>query len=93
MTIELQPSILDAIHRRVASGRYHDADEVVSEALRLLDERDQHERLKAAVAVGIEDARRGDVVRWTPDFMERLQREADEEDRLGLPIEDDDAAT
>jgi hypothetical protein len=32
---------------------------------------------------------RGEVVDWTPDYLEQLKREADEEDRLGLPISDD----
>ncbi len=86
MIVELTPQLEAAIREKVDSGRYNDASEVVREALQLMDERDRHERLRAAIAVGVEQIERGEVIPWTPDFMERLMQEADEEDRQGLPL-------
>jgi hypothetical protein len=45
--------------------------------------------LKSAIAIGDEQIARGEVHPWTTDFMDRLQVEAAEEDRQGLPISDD----
>lgn len=89
MNISLTPQLEALVRRKVESGLYNSASEVVREALRLLEERDRRERLRAAVAIGDEQLARGEVVDWTPDFLERLKREAAEEDRRGLPISDD----
>lgn len=89
MPIQLPVSIEETIHRKVATGRYHDAAEVVAEALRLLDEREQIERLRGALAIAQEQARHGQVYELTPELLEQIRREADEADRLGLPISDD----
>jgi antitoxin ParD1/3/4 len=89
MHVELAPELEDLVRQKVESGRYNDASEVVREALHLLEERDRLTRLRAAIAIGIEQIARGEVIEWTPGSMERLKREADEEDRLGLPIPDD----
>jgi hypothetical protein len=62
---------------------------VVAEALRVLVERNKLERLRALIAVGDEQAARGEVVPWTPDFMDRLMREADEDERMGKPFRDE----
>jgi antitoxin ParD1/3/4 len=54
------------VHDKVRSGRYLSASEVVREALRLMEDRDQTrelklEELRKYVAVGINQADRGDV--------------------------------
>jgi antitoxin ParD1/3/4 len=89
MQVELAPQLVALIEEKVRSGKYIDASEVVSDSLRLLDERDRFERLKAAIAVGEAQYARGEVFRWTPETLNELKREADEEDRLGVPISDD----
>lgn len=89
MNVELPPRFEALVREKVASGLYDDASAVVQDALRLLDERYRLDRLRAAIAVGDAQVARGEVVDWTPDFVERLKAEADEEDRLGLPIDDD----
>jgi hypothetical protein len=33
------------------------------------------------------EAARGELIDWTPDFMEQLKREADEANRNGDPID------
>jgi hypothetical protein len=51
--------------------------------------RRQLEDVRAAVAASREQVARGEVYEWTPETMAEIQREADEADRLGLPISDD----
>lgn len=77
------------IHKRIESGRYLSASEVVQEALELLDKHDRHTRwLRAELQIGLDQEARGELVDWTPDFMQRLMREADERTRVRLPIKD-----
>ena len=89
MTIQLTPQAEERIQKLIESGRYDDPAAVVDQALELLEERDQRERLRAALTVGDEQYARGQVTTWTPDFLNRLKREAEEDDRLGVPIRDD----
>jgi antitoxin ParD1/3/4 len=88
MTVILPPQLEAMIEEKVTSGRYADASEVVEEALRLLDERDRFEQLRAELEIGLEQIERGENVPYTPDFMDRLKREAAEHVRLGKPIKD-----
>ena len=88
LTVSLPPEVAAFVRERVESGRYHDANEVVGEALRLLDERDRLERLRAEIAIGLEEDERGEVIEYTPDLMDRLMREAEEDERNGVPSDD-----
>jgi antitoxin ParD1/3/4 len=89
MNVSLTPELEALVRRQVETGQYTGPDQVMREALQLLEERDRQRRLKAALAVGDEQYGRGEVVPWTPDMLDQLIREADEEDRQGLPISDD----
>ena len=60
MNVSLTPELEASIHERVRSGRYTSASEVVREALRLLEDRDEIRRarlaeLRTQVAVGLDD--------------------------------------
>ncbi|MGH2559433.1 MAG: type II toxin-antitoxin system ParD family antitoxin [Thermomicrobiales bacterium] len=89
MDVSLTPQLAALVRQKVETGLYHSPSEVVHEALRLLDERDRHlQWLRAELKIGLDQEARGEVVAWTPDFMERLKREADERSRLGLPVKD-----
>ena len=46
MNVSLTPHLEQLIQEKVASGRYGNASEVVREALRLLEERDQEHAMK-----------------------------------------------
>lgn len=89
MDVSLAPQLEATIRQKVERGRYLDANEVVGEALRLLDERDRREReLRAAVAVGVEQVARGETVPYGAGFMERLKQGAEEDARRGVPYSD-----
>ena len=89
MSIQLSPETEARIRELVERGDYDDPAAVVDEALEALTERQQLARLKAAIAVGIEQVERGQVVPWTPDFLDRLKRESEEHVRLGKPFKDE----
>jgi antitoxin ParD1/3/4 len=78
MSVSLARDLEAMIRERVASGRYADANEVVREALRLLQERDQLERLRSLLAVGLEQAERGELIEVTPEYWEEMDRRVEE---------------
>jgi len=66
MNVSLTPELEQLVSDKVKSGLYNSASEVVREALRLLKEQDalkayRLEELRREIAVGIEQANRGDV--------------------------------
>jgi antitoxin ParD1/3/4 len=83
MVVTLTPQLEALIQQKVATGRYRDANAVLSEALELLEERDRHEELRAAIAVGAEAAERGELVDYSPGFLEELRQEAKQLAREG----------
>lgn len=75
MNISLTPRLEAMIREKVESGLYNNSSEVVREALRLMERQDREERFRAAIAVGIDDVERGNVVEWTPELMDEIWRE------------------
>ncbi len=88
LTVILSQQLEALVREKVDSGRYADPNAVVEEALRLLDDRDRLERLRAEIALGLEDIERGEVVDFTPELWDQLIREAEEDERNGVPIDD-----
>ena len=78
MSVTLTPQIEVMIQERLDSGRYTNASEVMGEALRLLAERDQHEHVHSLIAIGLEEAQRGELVTYTSELMDEIYREAEE---------------
>ena len=77
------------VERIVETSEYDDAEEVVSAALRLLEERERRlQWLRAELAIGEEQEKRGELIEYTPGFMDRIMKEARERSRRGLPIKD-----
>jgi putative addiction module CopG family antidote len=89
MSIQLSPEAEALIQELIERGDYDDPAAVVDEALRALIERDKLARLRELIASGDEQAARGQVIPWTPDFLGRLKQEAEEDDRLGRPLRDE----
>lgn len=79
MNISLTPELNRFLEEKVKSGMYHSQSEVICAGLRLLKERDQlHEmrlaELREEVAVGLEQARRGELLSGEEVFKELEER-------------------
>ena len=79
MNVSLTPELDEFVRRKVESGMYLSASEVVREALRLLDEQDRlrqmrFDELKRDVALGINQAERGELNDGIETF-ERIRSE------------------
>lgn len=66
MNVSLTPELEELVHERVRSGRYTSASEVVREALRLLNDRDEVRRarldeIRGKVDEGLRALKRGEV--------------------------------
>ena len=87
MNVSLTPELEKLIHEKVQSGMYYSASEVIREALRLLQERDEFSkrRLQAArdqIPRGIEQLDRGEGIDGEK-FFEELKRKGDQRRRKG----------
>jgi Arc/MetJ-type ribon-helix-helix transcriptional regulator len=65
------------------SIRFDSRSEALREAVRLLDERDHLQHLRALLAVGLEQADRGELIELTPELLDEIDREVDERLRRG----------
>ena len=78
MNVSLTPQLEKLVSDRVESGRYNSASEVVREALRLLQDRDEVrevrlQELRKKIAEGFDSLERGDWVDGE-EFFERLRQ-------------------
>ncbi len=71
LTISLPQDMEQLITEQISSGKFTSASEVVQEALKLLQERDE---LRQLVSVGLEQARRGELLDGEQVFDE-IERE------------------
>ena len=72
MRVHLTPRAEAMIQMNVESGLYASTDEVIEEALRLLDEQDRLRGLREAVAKGDE----GEGIPFTPELRAELWQNA-----------------
>ncbi|MGH2561047.1 MAG: type II toxin-antitoxin system ParD family antitoxin [Thermomicrobiales bacterium] len=76
MSVSLSPQVEARIRQRVEAGTYHSADEVINEALSLLDERDrQLLALRAKLQIGLDS---GETIEYSSELMNQIEREAEE---------------
>jgi antitoxin ParD1/3/4 len=85
MNVHLTPELERMIQSKVKTGRYNSASEVMREALRLMDERDQvkaiqKEELRKKIAAGLRSLEEGKGVDGEAVFA-RLEAELGEEIR------------
>ena len=78
LNVSLTPELEQFVQSRVASGRYQTASEVIREALRLLEEREQAreaalKELRMKLRRGIEQADRGELLGGDSVFEEIRQ--------------------
>ncbi len=76
MALQLSPTIEARISEMVAKGDYADVDAMLDEALSLLSEHEKPIRLRAMIAIGVEQAERGDVVEYNQAFRDDAKRSA-----------------
>ena len=85
MPIQVPVDVETDIRRKVASGRYPDDVAVIRAVMTALDERERRRRLCELLAEG----EQGEGIPYTSELLAEIAREADEADRLGLPIDPD----
>ncbi|WP_375491453.1 type II toxin-antitoxin system ParD family antitoxin [uncultured Nostoc sp.] len=62
MYIQIKPELEQFIQTQIASGRFTNADDVINEAFKLLQEREQRlEELRQKISVGTEQISKGQV--------------------------------
>ncbi len=71
----LTPELEKIVAEQVASGRYASASEVIREALRLLDERDQLNQLREDVRRGLKQLDQGRHRPFDYQAVERIKRQ------------------
>jgi antitoxin ParD1/3/4 len=76
MSVQLTPDAEAMIRQKVESGLYENADEVIDEALRLLDEHDRLRQLRAKLDVGLAQIERGEAIPFTPDLVAQMKQDA-----------------
>ena len=81
MNVELTPQLEELVAAKIRSGRYHSGSEVVSEALRLLEERDelrgvQLREVRERIDRGLAEVHRGEGVDGET-FVKGLMEELD----------------
>jgi antitoxin ParD1/3/4 len=79
MNVSLTIQLEELVQQKVSSGRYNSASEVIREALRLLEERDELKELKLQalkkdIALGLDQADRGEIVDADQVFAELRKR-------------------
>lgn len=87
MNVSLTPELETLIHNKVSNGRYTSASEVVREALRLMEERDQMQELYKAsmrekIAAGMASLRAGQGTDGE-SFMAKLDADLETIERQG----------
>ena len=87
MNVSLTPELEKLVHVKVESGRYTSASEVIREALRLMEQRDQLQELhkddiRAKIAAGAASLSAGNSVDGE-DVFARIDDEIDAAERHG----------
>ncbi len=78
MNVSLTPELEKIVAERVTSGRYASASEVIREALRLLEERDQLNQLRQEVRLGLERLDQGRHQPFDDQALNRIKRQGRE---------------
>lgn len=76
--VELSPHLAATVEKLMDSGGYASVDDVLEQALSLLQEHEQWERLQVSLIEAEEQTSRGELTEWTPALREQLRAEAEE---------------
>ena len=77
MNVSLTPTLEDLVQQKVATGLYNSASEVIREALRLLEERDEMRKMKLGtlrkeISVGLGQLEHGEVREYDDPSLDTL---------------------
>ncbi len=77
MNVSLTPMLEELVQQKVATGLYNSASEVIREALRLLEERDELRKarvgtLRKEISVGLDQLERGEVSAYDDRSLDTL---------------------
>ena len=81
MNVELSQDLEEIVQNKIRSGIYHSTDDVLRQALRVLDERDQFlelqkQTMRAQISQGLESLRKGDSYD-TDEVFDEIEAELD----------------
>lgn len=83
MNVSLTPQLEQLVKRKVETGLYNNASEVVREALRMMAQRDEQESVRTEVAKGFAQIREGKTVSLD---MRRAKRAAKANSKKGRVV-------
>jgi putative addiction module CopG family antidote len=84
MTLRLPADVEARVREKVERGEFSDADAVIREAMRLLDERErQLTQLRGMLQTGLDQLDQGEGVPFTPELVAEMRRDAEERYRRG----------
>ena len=90
MAIQVPADIERAIRALVATGRFESEGDVMREAIRLLDRREQRiAEFRESIQNGLSAIERGEGIELTDDVWDRLDREARERIERGVEPDPD----
>jgi putative addiction module CopG family antidote len=82
--MQLPADVEARVREKVARGEFSDADAVIREAMRLLDERErQLAELRGMLQTGLTQLDRGEGVPFIPELVAQMRRDAEERFRRG----------
>ncbi len=90
MNVSLTPTLEELVQRKVATGLYNSASEVVREALRLLEERDEMRKmrlgaLRKEISVGLDQLERNEASEYDNQSLNTLAADIKVKGRKRLP--------
>jgi antitoxin ParD1/3/4 len=89
MNISIHPQLAKFVEEQVKAGHYESTDEMINAALARLQNDSESsagltDDLRKEIALGLEEAERGELVEWNPDeIWEEVERRHSEESRAG----------
>ena len=90
MNIALSPKIQEMIQEKVDHGDYAGPDEVVGEALQLLEDRDRKlNKLRSMIDAADAEIARGECEDWSPALLAKMRARAIELAESGAPLDPD----
>ncbi len=89
MNVSLTPELDEWVRKKVESGMYVSASEVMREALRLLAEKERHDALMKSLDDAWEEHLRGGSIPISELTLDVVKARAAEKARKGIPVSDD----